>query len=137
MRPTRLSHVCLSATDLGSIENFYCRVLGCQIIHEFKNDKGERYGLFLLVNNSTFLEFFQVDYVEPASSVFRHLCLEVDDVREWSRQLDRKGYRTEVERGRTDGVLQCWIKDPEGNVIEFHQYDEDCIQYNYMSRPGE
>ena len=133
MQPTRLSHVCLSSFDLQSTMDFYCNVLRCSVVHEYKNDNGEVYGVFLLVNNNTFLEFFKTPPFEEGTSCFRHLCFEVEDIHEWLRQLHEQGFSGEIKRGRTDRVLQFWINDPDGNMIEFHQYDPDSVQFKYLS----
>ena len=133
MELIRLSHICLNTGDLHRAVDFYCNILGCKVIHEYKNDSGEVYGHFLLINNNTFLEFFQGEPVETASSPFRHICFEVDNINEWAEHLAIKGYIANMKRGRTDRVLQFWIKDPDGNMIEFHQYDQSCIQYEFLS----
>lgn len=131
---TRLSHVCLGTRDLEAMLAFYCDVLGCRIVHEFKNQRAERYGAFLLVNHGTFLELFQDEAVEPHRGPFRHLCFEVDDIAHITHQMRARGFPVEVCRGRTDHVLQCWITDPDGNKVEFHQYDEQAVQYPYRDR---
>jgi len=130
----RLSHVCLSARDLNKTIAFYCEVLGCRIAHEFRNQQSELYGVFLAVNNGTFLEFFQGDAPAQPRGVFRHLCFEVDDIQQTAEQMKVKGFPAEVSRGRTDRVLQFWITDPDGNQVEFHQYDEQAVQYPYCDR---
>jgi catechol 2,3-dioxygenase-like lactoylglutathione lyase family enzyme len=130
-----LSHVCLGSTDLRKTINFYCGVLGCRVVHEFRNQAGELYGVFLSVNRGTFLEFFNVDKAEPGGGLFRHLCFQVEDIYGFADVLRSKGFPGEIRRGRTDGVLQFWINDPDGNRVEFHQYDEDSVQYSYFD-PG-
>lgn len=37
----------------------------------------------------------------------------------------KKGLKlTKIKRGRTDKILQFFVKDLEGNIIEFHQRDK-------------
>lgn len=130
----RLSHVCLGTSDLKKTIDFYCGLLSCQIVHEFRNQQGELYGIFILVNNGTYLEFFQEQYPKPPGGMFRHLCLEVEDIRKFANVIREKGFNVEVSRGRTDKVLQFWINDPDGNQVEFHQYDQDSVQYQYIEK---
>lgn len=127
----RLSHICLGTTDLQKTIDFYCNLLNCKIVHEFRNQQGELYGIFLLVNNGTFLEFFKEQSAPQHKSLFRHLCFEVEDIQNLAQLLKEKGFSTEISRGRTDGALQFWINDPDGNQVEFHQYDRQSVQYNY------
>ncbi len=61
----RLSHVCLGTSDLKKTIDFYCGLLNCQIVHEFRNQQGELYGIFILINNGTYLEFFQEQSPQP------------------------------------------------------------------------
>lgn len=131
MMITRLSHVCLGTRDLDAMTVFYCEVLGCRIVHEFRNQRSERYGVFLLVNHGTFLELFRDDAAQPDGRRFRHLCFQVEDIQRLAEQMRARGFPAEVSRGRTDRVLQFWINDPDGNQVEFHQYDEQAVQYPY------
>jgi lactoylglutathione lyase len=129
----RLAHLCLGTPDLARVQAFYCGLLGCRVIHEFRNQQGERYGLFLLVNRGTFLEFFLDAESVTHKGVFKHLCFEVEDIHEWAERLKSRGFPVEIRRGRTDGVLQFSIQDPDGNAVEFHQYDSKAIQYPYAA----
>lgn len=127
----QLAHVCLGTPDLTRLQAFYCELLGCRVIHEFRNQQGERYGLFLLVNRATFLEFFLDHESTAQKGALKHLCFEVEDIHQWAERLKSRGFAVEVRRGRTDGVLQCSIQDPDGNTVEFHQYDPQAVQYPY------
>ena len=135
-----LAHVCLGVTDLAKTMDFYCGLLGCGIVHEFRDPQGELYGVFLYVNNGTFLEFFKEEQPKQEGGLFRHLCFEVEDIQKFAdKLLKERGLRVEIVLGKTDHVKQFWIKDPDGHMIEFQQYDRDCVQYQYMSqrnRPG-
>jgi lactoylglutathione lyase len=121
----RLSHASLSARDLVRTERFYVDVLGCEVAHEFRNDAGERYGMFLSAGDGTFLEFFLKPDAPREEGLFRHLCFEVDDIEAFARHLAERGFTDiNVTRGRTDRILQCFIFDPDGTKIEIQQHDE-------------
>lgn len=129
----KLAHACLGVHDLNKSIDFYCRILGCRVVHEFINPAGELYGVFLYVNDGTFLEFFREQEDKVADGgLFRHLCFEVEDIHAFASYLDEKGFVVEVIRGRTDGVLQCWIEDPDANRIEFQQYDQGSLHYRFL-----
>lgn len=127
----RLGHVCLGTTDLNETLDFYCGILACRVIHEFRNANGQLYGVFLKITRGNFLEFFLEKNPSPGG-FFRHICFEVDDIERVNKTLNEKGFKAEIRRGKTDRVLQFWIQDPDGNMIEFHQYDEQCIQFKHL-----
>jgi catechol 2,3-dioxygenase-like lactoylglutathione lyase family enzyme len=121
----RLSHVSLSSRDLAATECFYVDILGFKIAHEFHNAAGERYGFFLHAGGGSFLECFQVKDAAAPGGMFRHLCFEVDDIGSFADHLRARGFPEIVtRRGRTDRILQFFIRDPDGVEIEFQQHDE-------------
>jgi catechol 2,3-dioxygenase-like lactoylglutathione lyase family enzyme len=125
MRIKRLSHVSLNTCDLAATQRFYVDVLGFEIAHEFRNAAGERYGFFLHAGGGSFVECFQNKDVKATDGRFRHLCFEVDDIEGFAARLGEHGYANVApRRGRTDGVLQFFILDPEGVEIEFQQHDD-------------
>jgi catechol 2,3-dioxygenase-like lactoylglutathione lyase family enzyme len=68
-----------------------------------------------------------------SSSRSRHLCFEVDDLEAFARHLADCGYRdVTIKRGRTDGILQCFIRDPDGVMIELQQHDEQSALLPYV-----
>ena len=130
----RLSHVCLGSTDLARTVDFYRGLLGCEIAHEFRNAAGERYGVFLSCRNGTFLEFFNEQQPKPPGGLFRHLCFEVEDIESMAQTARAHGFRPEVKRGRTDRILQFFVHDPDGNMIEFQQHDRESVLYPLLAR---
>ena len=125
----RLSHVCLGSTNLARTVEFYRGVLDCEVAHEFRNPAGELYGVFLACRNGTFLEFFHEQAPKPAGGLFRHLCFEVEDIAKMADRVRSHGFGAEVKRGRTDHILQFFIHDPDGNMIEFQQHDRESVLY--------
>jgi catechol 2,3-dioxygenase-like lactoylglutathione lyase family enzyme len=129
----RLSHVCLGSTDLPRTVDFYRRVLGCEVAHEFRNPAGELYGVFLTCRNGTFLEFFREQAPKPPGGLFRHMCFEVEDIERMADAVRGHGFQPEVKRGRTDQILQFFIHDPDGNMIEFQQHDRQSVLYPLLA----
>jgi len=128
----RLGHVCLSTPRLDRMVAFYTDELGCEVAHEFLGDGGRRYGVFLAVGEGTFLELFHDDLDRGDEARFRHFAFQVDDVRAIARRFRSLGQEPEVFRGRTDRALQCWVRDPDGNTVEFHEYDEESVQFAHL-----
>ena len=125
----RLSHACLGSTNLPRTIAFYRELVGCEVAHEFRNAAGELYGVFLSCRNGTFLEFFNEQQPKPPGGLFRHLCFEVDDVEDMTAMARRHGLTAEIKRGRTDHILQFFVHDPDGNMVEFQQHDRQSVLY--------
>lgn len=128
----RLSHVSLGSTDLNRTLGFYCNLLGCSVAHEFRNNDGDRYGVFLACGNATFLEFFIEREPRRDGGLYRHLCFEVESLESVAMTLRQSGYAPTIRRGRTDRVLQFFVEDPDGNVVEFQQHDRESVLYPYL-----
>jgi len=120
----KLSHASFGSTDLPRTIDFYVSKLGCRVAHEFKNPQGETYGVFLACGEGTFVEFFNEKSPPQAGGLFRHICFEVDDIEASAAHCRSLGFEVEVRRGRTDRILQFFIHDPDGIMIEFQQHDE-------------
>lgn len=123
----RLSHASFGAIDLQRTVAFYRALLDCEVVHEFKNTDGEVYGVFLNCHNGTFLEFFNEQAPRPAGGLFRHICFEVDDLNAAAARFRGAGYKVEIKRGRTDRILQFFVHDPDGTMIEFQQHDTQSV----------
>jgi glyoxylase I family protein len=133
---TRLSHACLGSTDLDRTIGFYCGLLGCRVAHEFRNPEGELYGVFLSCNDGTFLEFFRERAPRGPGGLFRHLCFQVEDIEAAAAHLRAHGHAVEIRRGRTDRILQFFIDDPDGTMVEFQQHDRESALLPYLAGTG-
>ena len=99
-------------------------MLNLKIIHEFRNKKNnDLYGIFFSSGKGTFLEFFKNKKKRKIGNVFRHLCFEVKDIKKIRKKLISLS-PTLIKRGKTDKILQFFVKDLEHNVVEFHQRDK-------------
>ena len=120
-----LSHISLFTNSLLKIKKFYIKKLKLRIIHEFKNNNNETYGYFLSASKNTFLEFFltkkKINFLNKKNQ-FRHICFEVSNIKKFEKKFVNKN-KTKITRGKTDGILQFFTNDLEGNIIEFHQRD--------------
>lgn len=128
-----LAHVCFTVSDLDRSLAFYRDTLGMALAFEFRNEKGERFGVYLSFGGRNFLELFQGGLQPPAEGQsFRHICLEVADINQSVAELKARGVEvTEVKLG-SDNTWQSWLSDPDGNRIELHQYTEKSWQAPYL-----
>ena len=128
----QLAHVCLGMRNLDTAVDFYTRLLGFDIVHEYRNAANERYGVFLHCGGRTFLELFNDQERPVEGGLYRHMCFEVADLPALAQKLTAAGFPAEVRRGRVDSVLLATMRDPEGNEIEFQQYDDQSKQGSYL-----
>jgi len=116
-----LSHVSLTYKNYIKVKKFYVNILGLKIVHKFKNKKGFTYGLFLGCGKQTFLEFFRKN--NRKQTKFFHFCFNVKNIDEVKKKLIKFDKNIKVKRGKTDKILQIMTQDFEGNLVEFHQFD--------------
>jgi len=124
-----LAHVCFVVPDLNASIAFYCGKLGLKEAFDFRNEKNERFGIYLHVGGRSFIELFQSKIDKPApGQSYQHLCLEVSDIKATVADLKSKGVKvTEIIMG-SDNAWQAWIEDPDGNKIELHCYTKESKQ---------
>jgi len=116
-----LSHISLTTNSLKKVHNFYVKLLGLKVVHKFINYKGDLYGYFLSSGKNTYLEFFKSNKIEKLekNKPFRHICFEVSSLLSIAKKFNNK--KIDIKRGKTDGILQFFVNDNEGNIVEFHQ----------------
>ena len=122
----RLGHLALRVADMEKALDFYCAKLGLKRAFNLDSPSGEPWIVYLKVAEGQFIELFYggTDPVllTRTSIGFNHLCLEVADIQETAERMRQQGVRLDVEPKRgMDHNWQCWVRDPDGNRIEFMQ----------------
>jgi len=118
-----LSHVCFTVGDLERSIEFYRDKLGLRIAFDFKDNDGNLQGIYFHAGERTFIELFKgKPKTAPDDASFRHICLEVKDIRETARSLREAGVEVSEPKLGIDGSMQAWLKDPDENLIELHQF---------------
>jgi lactoylglutathione lyase len=130
-----LGHIALTVQDMDKSLRFYCDILGFEKAFEIRDDQNNPWIEYIKVAPGQFIELFYggINKTETIdhSIGFNHLCLEVHDIHELANHLSSQGVRLDIEpkRGK-DHNFQCWVKDPDGNRIEFMQLDASSPQMN-------
>jgi len=125
-----LAHVCLSAEDLAAAEAFYAGTLGFRKLFEFTRT-GKVVGFYFEISEGSYIEIFRQDGLDPdASCPIRHFCLEVSGMDALRGRLLSAGHAVSAKKLGRDGSWQCWITDPSGTRIEFHEYTPESAQHN-------
>ena len=117
-----LAHVCFVVSDLDASIAFYEK-LGLKQTFDFVRDTGERHGVYLHISGRNFLELFVGKLDPPAERQrYKHVCFEVDDMDATVASLRSQGITASDPKLGSDKSIQSWLKDPDGNQIELHQY---------------
>ncbi|MDQ8203102.1 VOC family protein [Pelagicoccus sp. SDUM812003] len=139
---TRLAHVCFFTDQPEPLKAFYRDLLGFPFVFDMKHDDGTPFGWYFDCGNRTFIEIFDqkgavkqwggdvIALKQNSRTPYRHLCFEVEGLKEERQRLLDKGVEvTEIIQGM-DHSYQCWIKDPDSNPVELMEYTEDSMQFS-------
>jgi lactoylglutathione lyase len=134
---TDLGHTAFAVHDIERSLAFY-RLLGLDEAFRLQRPDGSLMLVYLHLGGDRFLELFP-NGPEPAADrvhSFRHICLLTDDLSALIEHLRGNGVTIDIEvKEGLDRNLQAWVKDPDGNSIEFMQLSEDGPQRR-MARTG-
>ena len=125
---TRLAHVCLYVGDLGRSVEYYCK-LGFRKRFVF-NRNGRLFGAYLEFGEGNFIELFEDTSRGAVTAPGRlaHFCLETPDIDAAMEALSARGIAFSPKKLGSDSTYQIWLKDPDGNDFEIHQYTEKSSQ---------
>jgi catechol 2,3-dioxygenase-like lactoylglutathione lyase family enzyme len=116
-----IRHVALLCADIGTMERFYCDVLGYRV--EWRPSAGELY----LTRGQDNLALHALPAgaisTETRESRLDHIGLIIDrpeDVDAWAAYLKDKGVLLDTApRTHRDGARSFYLRDPEGNRLQF------------------
>jgi catechol 2,3-dioxygenase-like lactoylglutathione lyase family enzyme len=121
----QLAHICIHTQDLEGTLRFYTEILGLELGFEFQR-QGTRFGYYLKLGGTTFIEVFQGDPGEVGN--INHVAMEVEDMDGLIARLKQHGVEVGDKKLGADHSWQVWITDPNGIRIEFHEYTPESMQ---------
>jgi lactoylglutathione lyase len=124
-----IGHVAFNASDMEASLKFYCKVLGFTKAFEIRDDEGKPWINYIKVRDGQFIELFYGSPNANTPQSYSHLCLEVEDINKIAERIKSFGIVLDAEpiQGK-DLNYQCWVRDPDGNRIEFMQMHPDSPQ---------
>lgn len=127
---TGINHKAFHVVDMERSLAFYCDKLGFKKAFELHQDNGDPWIVYIKVADGCFLELFYGG-TEGERDRAEHICFEVEDVHETAAELESKGVvlATGISQGKALNY-QFWVKDPDGNWIEFMQMHPDSPHLN-------
>lgn len=120
-----IAHVAFRVSDLDQARRFYTGVLGYEEPFEF-SDNGKTTVAFFKVNERQYVELYPN---LPSGEDIRlgHVCLETPDIQALHRRLDAMGLKPAKVRKARAGNLLTDIRDPDGQLVEFLEYQPDSL----------
>lgn len=125
----RMAHVCLNVRDLARSLEFY-RSIGFRPRFDFTRE-GRPFGAYLEIAPGQYLEMFEDPKLEPSvgnRAGIAHFCLESDDLDATMESLRVAGVPFTEKKIGCDHTWQIWLRDPDGNDFEVHQYTGRSLQ---------
>ena len=124
---TRINHVGLRVRDLEISRNFYEKLgfkfitgpVGPEPVAIVEHPSGVNINLILNASKNAPQDNILMGK-EMKYPGYTHIALEITDVESVSRQLEDLGMKI-TERVEYNGAQFIFIRDPDDNVLEFHQ----------------
>jgi catechol 2,3-dioxygenase-like lactoylglutathione lyase family enzyme len=129
-----IGHNAIRVTNMEQSLHFYCDIAGLVKSFEINDDQDKPWIVYLKICSGQFLELFYDGEKVPANKYapdligYHHFCLEVDNIEEIAMRMHANGLLAsdKPSQGR-DLNYSCWIHDPDGNAVEFVQYQPDSL----------
>lgn len=123
---TRIAHVCLNVKNLDRSVAYYQK-LGFKPSFQFTRN-GADFGAYLEIAPDNYIEMFEDPGMDaPVNTGIAHFCLESQDLDKTIAQLRANGVEFTEKKLGCDHTYQIWLRDPDGNAFEVHQYtDKSC-----------
>lgn len=128
-------HVNICSTNVPEMAQFYDEILGLTPAQTFEESRvmgqGYDHGVaffkgsgiqFHLANRDLNVGHLTKHSVNPVER--GHIAFRTDDIEAFKKLLDEKGVKySDYGEWAMEGWYQIYFFDPEGNVIEVHQYN--------------
>lgn len=122
-----IHHIAIIATDYQRSKDFYCRILGFQVVAETLRAERGSYKLDLVVPGGVQIELFSFPSVperptRPEAAGLRHLAFAVPDLDRARAALEGNGVAVEPTRmDELTGRRFTFFMDPDGLPLELYE----------------
>ena len=127
LRLKKVHHIAIICSNYEKSKDFYCRILGFEIIAETYRPERDSYKLDLSLDGRYIIELFSFPFYTPRPTTpeatgLRHLAFEVDNIYEATQSLNTNGIATEpirVDEGT--GKKFTFFRDPDDLPLELYE----------------
>ncbi len=133
----KLSHIAIGCADIEKVAAFYTEKLCFKEAFRMVRDDGSPGIIYLDSGNSTFIELLNRggEAGELPRTGLSHICLSVQSVDDELARLAELGVTPENPAKRaSDGNIQAWVTDPEGNRVELMELSPEGKQLKYLGK---
>ncbi len=124
-----IAHAGFRVSSLERSRAYYTGQLGFQQAFDLKNDAGDTFMAFFKVNDEQYVELSPgLPAGEPVR--FTHLAFQTPDIETLRRGLSARGLSPSLTQRGRDGNVNCSLRDPENQRIEFVQYLDGSLHTN-------
>ena len=125
---TRINHVGLRVRDLDKAREFYEKLgfefivgpIGPEPVAVMEHPTGININFILNATEDAYEKNLLMDVPEKHTG-YTHIALEITDREEVERQVKTAGIPITETVNLPDGTVFFFVRDPDGNVIEFHR----------------
>lgn len=120
-------HIAIICSDYQRSKDFYCRILGLQIVAETYRKERNSFKLDLSLNGRYIIELFSFPEhgprpTRPEATGLRHLAFEVNNLEEAVRSLQSHGVSCEpVRMDPITGKTFTFFRDPDDLPLELYE----------------
>ncbi len=130
----KVSHIAIGCADLEKVTDFWTRVLGLKQAFKMDREDGTPWIVYLDAGPDCFVELLARggEPSELPRTGLSHICMEVEDMAAELERLAALGVEPQNPPKRaSDGNLQAWVTDPEGNRVELMELSPEGKQRAY------
>ncbi len=126
MKLTKIHHVAIIASNYLASKDFYCRILGLNLLNEYYRSESDSWKADLAFDDDYQIELFSFPHPPlrasyPEAVGLRHLAFSVDDLDKWIVYLAGQGVI--CEPARIDPYTNkrfTFFADPDGLPLELY-----------------
>jgi lactoylglutathione lyase len=129
-----IGHVALKVKDIEKSLAFYTQKMGFPEMFRLNREDGRVWLVYLRITDDQYLEIFpeavQDSAPGPENNGINHFCLTVENIENLIRQLSEKDVPLHLPlKTGADNNRQAWVRDPDGNRIEFMEMSPEALQF--------
>lgn len=137
----KFGHIAIRVKDINKMLDFYCKGLELKEAFRLNNDDNSLRIVFVHISGGQYLELClggegeKHSFDDRKDVGVRHISFTVPDLKKFKKDAEERGVTFDSEiLDTTDGNINIWLYDPEGNKLEIVQILLDSPQYEFAKK---